>query len=1231
MSFFRTEIANQEQHVIVVRNDNPSKFGLKQPCVKPPGKKITAVALSPFEQTTLFIGTSSGILSFWNIPESGINADITQPFSQFDTKEEIKCASFHPQAKNLIAVGLKNGHIQLFDKSLTKPLIDLVHSNLLNSISWSDDGTLLFALYLDMTIKVWDVRGNKVFHEIKASPTSSLGFLHSLSGRRVLLSHSANGKQELCIYDENLTEKAKRQFSDGGGNSLNVTSHFSGIIISCSFNGNKVYLLDGNTLNDLLVYTHEVSMYNALPLYEKPNGTTLMTLSLFLTNNTISRVQFDVANGPIQLSLPNMESDLTPEAWLQVKQEEEAKQVTPETNSNEGQIFDKIFEQLIDLNNKEEYDQVDVIINDILNNNPNEAQKFCILLSNVNNPINTRRYCAIFISYLLNPQTPKRRDFIVKQLWSINGFADNLKNLITTTINDYDKIIQEVSCQIFAFIFGIEAGQWVETLQQIANNVVTLTVNSVHALITSFKIYTEILNLSNFEQELKTDELMPIYNIFFASALKVLSTPSEQMPELITSEVRQAAGHGIYLSILHLSDSLINDNVQAKIPLILQSIQPSISILSLNLFKTLHQIMLLIIKKFYPLSPNFMNIISGYVSQGMSMIDPNYQSISIYFWKELAKFENSYRTNPTFKCEMLHLSRTAVQEYFENFYNILLSIDPNDIEIETETTRKPHMFVASTLQAIYKVEPDIVFNLCTNRAKELINNGQNWVHLHTALLLIYSILERPTNPNAFIPFLASVLDQVVECCSSQQPPHLRETALFVLSLILKYYPDLVTNASDPRHAIKIILDIILPPPQELIIIGRYSTILYYLSGVYSQKNSYESIIPQYFEQIYNMFQCMLDFVLKSESSDESSKISTITSITEGVCGLISNMKSENIPMLSVLFGQTFQTLAKSANGFMSEGVLYSYQAGLCSIITSFILKIKTTVTPDQFQATVQLLFGLIQKQNCLIYEEGLMTLSLLVKCFPPALNEQQINHCLGLIQQGLSSRNERVINASVILLRELFEKYNRNMLMMKVFDDAFNSLCDLIMNNPSKKDIHPYIIQTIATMFEALRDVPEAAGILQQHHHKLENLLSTIRKASSVLNFENESDIEYANQLYISIANCYSAYAKNFYAILFEGDGSHEQLQEERTQLLELDNLAQSILQIGRDNIDDDLILAFMKTARQFGEHCTRRNNVILNRRKIHEVISIGIARTRSKYPKLHQEAKETAVFLKSK
>lgn len=317
-AFPGSEIRNQGQPVVVVPNNQPAKFGLKQPRVKPPGQRVTAVLLSPFEPTTLFVGSSMGIISFWNIPAKGLKGDANKPFSQYDTKEEIKCADFHPFAKNLVAVGLRNGHIQLFDKKLEKPLADLVGQRPLNSIAWSDDGLLIFALYVDMVIKVWDVRGNKQLCEFKASPTRGVGFLRALPGKRVALSFSANGKQELRLYDENLKELASRQVAVGG-TPLSLTSHFTGVLIANACRENKVYVLDGNNLSDLCVYQHSNPIYNVVPLPEKPNpdGATVFTLSVLNTTNSISRVQFDVPNPPALFPpYPVMESSLEPSAWL---------------------------------------------------------------------------------------------------------------------------------------------------------------------------------------------------------------------------------------------------------------------------------------------------------------------------------------------------------------------------------------------------------------------------------------------------------------------------------------------------------------------------------------------------------------------------------------------------------------------------------------------------------------------------------------------------------------------------------------------------------------------------------------------------------------------------------------------------------------------------------------------------------------------------------------------------
>ncbi|KAH0798019.1 uncharacterized protein GO595_009132 [Histomonas meleagridis] len=186
--------------------------------------------------------------------------------------------------------------------------------------------------------------------------------------------------------------------------------------------------------------------------------------------------------------------------------------------------------------------------------------------------------------------------------------------------------------------------------------------------------------------------------------------------------------------------------------------------------------MLLLIKKYYPLSPSFMGIISNCVLRGMAMSNPEHQCVSITFWQDLAQFEYAYQNRPTFKCDLLHLSRTVIENYFEIFINILQSIDPNDVSIEDPGDKLPHMRATTALQSIYKVEPEIVFEKCSQTIINLIKEQQSWVHCHTALLLIYSILEHPINNVIFLPFLGNVFDYVIDFCTPKYCAHLRETA-----------------------------------------------------------------------------------------------------------------------------------------------------------------------------------------------------------------------------------------------------------------------------------------------------------------------------------------------------------------------------------------------------------------------------------------------------------------------
>lgn len=295
-----------------------AKFGLRQPRVKAPGHSSSVILFSPYSPSTLFVATSDGQLSIFDLPETKLNRDLSNPAVKKELKEEIKCAAYHPLVKDLIVLGLRSGKCQVYDKTLSEPLAIYEHTRPLNSVAWSDDGKLLFALYADMLLKVFDARTKECKCETKVAANRGLGYLCTLPGRRVLVSFTSSGKQELRIYDENATSLATRQVGVNG-TPLSVKLHWTGLIIACANRDTKLYVIDSNTLQDVCVYVHSINIIDAVCDYVKPDpdGNVLMQCSILNTTNCISRVNFTLSTTPIKFPpFPIYETDVDAKAWL---------------------------------------------------------------------------------------------------------------------------------------------------------------------------------------------------------------------------------------------------------------------------------------------------------------------------------------------------------------------------------------------------------------------------------------------------------------------------------------------------------------------------------------------------------------------------------------------------------------------------------------------------------------------------------------------------------------------------------------------------------------------------------------------------------------------------------------------------------------------------------------------------------------------------------------------------
>jgi hypothetical protein len=68
--------------------------------------------------------------------------------------------------------------------------------------------------------------------------------------------------------------------------------------------------------------------------------------------------------------------------------------------------------------------------------------------------------------------------------------------------------------------------------------------------------------------------------------------------------------------------------------------------------------------------------------------------------------------------------------------------------------------------------------------------------------------------------------------------------------------------------------------------------------------------------------------------------------------------------------------------------------------------------------------------------------------------------------------------------------------------------------------------------------------------------------------------------------------------------GERERIQLERKYVMEMSLLAEAVVRVGK--VDEFTILEFAEMAGEFGERCSRQNNVILNRGMVHRLLDMG-------------------------
>ncbi|KAK4561624.1 Coronin-like protein crn1 [Recurvomyces mirabilis] len=128
---------------------------------------------NPFNDDIVASGSDDGKVFLWQVPDDfSLHIDAEEPA---DVKPVGKLSGhsrkvghvlFNPAAENILASSSGDYTVKLWDLEDGKPKLTLKHTDIVQSLSWSANGSMLVTTSRDKKLRFWDVRQESPAHEV---------------------------------------------------------------------------------------------------------------------------------------------------------------------------------------------------------------------------------------------------------------------------------------------------------------------------------------------------------------------------------------------------------------------------------------------------------------------------------------------------------------------------------------------------------------------------------------------------------------------------------------------------------------------------------------------------------------------------------------------------------------------------------------------------------------------------------------------------------------------------------------------------------------------------------------------------------------------------------------------------------------------------------------------------------------------------------------------------------
>ncbi|KFY17764.1 hypothetical protein V492_00401, partial [Pseudogymnoascus sp. VKM F-4246] len=128
---------------------------------------------NPFNDRIIASGSDDGKVFIWEVPNGfSLYSDAEEPEDVSPVSKltghsrKVGQVLFNPAAENILASASGDYTIKLWDIETGNSPLTLKHGDIVQSLSWSADGTMMVTTSRDKKLRIWDVRQERPAHEV---------------------------------------------------------------------------------------------------------------------------------------------------------------------------------------------------------------------------------------------------------------------------------------------------------------------------------------------------------------------------------------------------------------------------------------------------------------------------------------------------------------------------------------------------------------------------------------------------------------------------------------------------------------------------------------------------------------------------------------------------------------------------------------------------------------------------------------------------------------------------------------------------------------------------------------------------------------------------------------------------------------------------------------------------------------------------------------------------------